>query len=301
MRVVLFGGTGFIGRYLIKALADVGCQVVVATRRPALGYKLSPMGQVGQIITLGCDVRQDADITTICQGADVVVNLIGILAENKQGDFARVHTNLPARLASCAKAAGVKKFVQMSALGADVQAKSVYLQSKALGEQAVLEAFQQATIVRPSIVFGLGDGFFSLFAKLGKFMPFWPLIGGGHTLFQPVYVIDVVQAIVNIIMAPQALAHAGQTYSLGGPQTYSFKQLLQLINPNKPCVPLPWGLAMLQGRIMQHLPGKLITPDQVLSLQTNNVLPKGVLGLNHLGVTPTCLEAILPSYLNVLK
>jgi uncharacterized protein YbjT (DUF2867 family) len=297
--VTVFGGSGFIGRHLIKRLAKTGAIITVATRRPEGAKFLKSMGDVGQIVPIAVDIFNDADIATAVAGADAVVNLIGILAEGGKQRFKTVQGDAPGRIARAAADAGVKHFVQVSAIGADAQSPSAYASSKATGEAGVREAFPKAVILRPSIVFGPEDQFFNRFAAMAQIAPALPLIGGGLTKFQPVYVGDVAEAIMAALLNGDA---AGKTYELGGPRVYSFKELLELIlsliKRKRPLITLPWGLATLQASVLELLPGAPLTRDQVTLLKRDNVVQAGALTLADLSIPATAVELIVPSYLD---
>jgi NADH dehydrogenase len=299
--VTVFGGAGFIGRHLVRRLAARGATVRVATRSPNTAGHLLPMGEVGQIV-LARFGEDEATIRSLVEGASAVVNLVGILFERRAGDFDRVHGALPGRIATAARAAGVRKFVHVSAIGADPASPSLYARSKAAGERAVREAFPEAVILRPSIVFGPGDGFFNRFAAMARLAPALPLVGGGGTRFQPVYVGDVADAIVAALERPDA---AGRTFELGGPKVYSFAELLRYVleitGRRRLLVPLPWGLARLQARILELLPTPPLTRDQVSLLERDNVVSPGAPGLAELGITPTPLETVVPTYLQAYR
>lgn len=300
----VFGGSGFIGRHIIRRLAKTGCVIRVPSRHPGRLTSLKPMGAVGQIVPLAVNLKDDASLDYAVRGADLVINLIGILAPQGRHDtFANVHGDLPGRIAKAAKAAGVERFVQMSSLGADPDAVAEYARTKGHGEQAVLAAFPEATIFRPSIVFGPEDGFFNRFAAMAQLLPFLPLIGGGHTKFQPVYVGDVAEAVMSALATTES---KGRVYELGGPRVYSFRQLMDLVKretmrPKKRLVEIPWGLARLQGAVFEKLPGKIITQDQVELLRVDNVVSGKHPGLAELGVTPTTAEVIVPTYLDKFR
>lgn len=297
----VFGGSGFLGRHIIRRLAKTGCVIRVPSRHPGRLTSLKPMGAVGQIVPLGVNVKDDASLDYAVRGSDLVINLIGILAPQGRNDtFAGLHAELPGRIARVAKAAGVERFVQMSSLGADPAAAAEYARTKGQGERAVLEAFPEATIFRPSVVFGPEDGFFNRFAAMAQFLPFLPLIGGGHTRFQPVYVGDVADAVMAALATTES---KGRIYELGGPRVYTFRQLMELVKretrrPKKRLLEIPWGLAKLQGAVFEKLPGRIITRDQVELLRTDNVVSGGFPGLADLGVTPTAAEVIVPTYLD---
>ncbi|HYE00224.1 MAG TPA: complex I NDUFA9 subunit family protein, partial [Alphaproteobacteria bacterium] len=271
--VTVFGGTGFLGRYIIRRLARTGARIRVATRNPGQANFLRPNGNVGQIVPLPCAVRSDESVAAVIRGADTVVNLVGILSESGRSTFEAMHHELPARIARIAAASGVERMVHVSAIGADAQSPSAYAKSKAAGEQAVQAAFPAATILRPSVVFGPEDDFFNRFAKMARISPFLPLIGGGHTRFQPVYVGDVATAVGEALIQASA---AGHLYELGGPKIYSFAELMQLVlaqmGRKRPLVDMPWGLARALASVLEKLPGQALTRDQLLLLQSDNVV-----------------------------
>lgn len=302
-QVAVFGGTGFIGRYVVDALADLPNTVIrVPTRSIPGAYFLRTAGTVGQVAPIVCDLHDDAYVAQAVSGCDWVVNLIGILNESGKSTFEAVHHQFAARLAKAAAHAGVEKLVHVSALGADENGPSRYLQSKALGEKAVRTYFPSATILRPSLVFGAEDNFFNLFARMASVAPFMPLIGGGKTQFQPVYVGDVAQAVIKVLQNENA---QGKTYELGGSDRYTFKELLEktmeITGHKRRFITIPFGLAKVQGGIMQHLPGKLLTKDQVASLTVDNVLSGKNPELHDLGIAPMALDSVLPTYLNRFK
>lgn len=294
----VFGGSGFIGRYVVKRLAEAGFIVRVAVRDPEAALFLKPMGGVGQVVPMACDVTKPALVAAAVAGAEVVVSLVGILFESRTNSFAATQAEAPGTIARAAAAAGVRRLVHVSALGADAASDSLYARSKAEGEQAVLAAFPAATILRPSLVFGPEDGFFNRFAAMAGLSPVLPLVGGGQTRFQPVYVGDVADAVMAALARDEAM---GRTYELGGPKTYTFRELMEFIlatiGRRRHLVPLPWGLAMLQGRLGEFLPTPPITQDQVRLLRRDSVVAAGAPGLAELGIAPHAIEAIVPSYL----
>jgi len=297
-RVTVFGGSGFIGRYVVKRLAQQGCVVRVCVRDTVAAAFLKPMGNVGQVVPMHLSITaDDAALRVAVEGADAVINLVGILAESRKGDFDAIHAAAPARLAKIAAEAGVPKFVQISALGADANSKSAYARSKAAGEAGIRAAFPNATIFRPSIVIGPEDGFFNRFAQLANWMPGLPLIGGGHTRFQPVYVGDLADGIVAALDKPEA---AGKTYEAVGPRSYTFRELLEymldVIGKHRGLIPVAWPIAELQGAILELLPIKLLTRDQVTLLRTDNVAT-GAPALDALGIKPHAMEAVAPTWL----
>ena len=265
--VTVIGGSGFIGRYVVKRLAKAGVRVRVAVRRPAEAEFLKPAGDVGQIVPVACSVRDPASIRAALAGADGVVYLPGLLYESGKQTFREVHAAGPGRVAQACAEAGIEAFVLVSAIGADRQHPAQYAATKADGEHAVLRALPSATILRPSIVFGPEDGFFNRFGAMARLLPALPLIGGGETKFQPVYVGDVADAIVTALNDP---ATRGQLYELGGPKVYSFKELMLILlkhlGRHRMLVSVPWGLAYLQASILGLLPVPPLTRDQVTLL-----------------------------------
>jgi uncharacterized protein YbjT (DUF2867 family) len=306
--ITVFGGSGFIGRYLVQRLARHGWIIRVAVRHPDRALFLKPMGAIGQITPVAASLRHERSIAAAVAGADAVVNLVGILHEGSLPArallpravqrFADIHTEGAARVARAAQAAGVSTVVQMSALGADPASPSEYARSKAAGEQAVRSICPDARIVRPSVVFGPEDDFLNRFATLARFLPALPLIGGGKTRFQPVYVGDVADALLRLVEDP---ATAGKRYELGGPRIYSFRELMELmlrqIGRKRLLVPVPFGVASLQAFFLEWLPVPLLTRDQVLLLRRDTIVSPGALTLADLGIAPTAMEMVIPSYL----
>jgi len=293
----VFGGSGFIGRYVVKRLAAEGHVVRVAVRDPEGALFLKPMGAVGQVVPLAANVTNAAAVARAVEGADLVVNLVGILAEHRPGDFARVQAEGAKAVAAASAAAGVKRLVQLSAIGADTASPSLYARSKGQGEQAVQAAFPAATILRPSIVFGPEDQFFNRFAAIAAISPVMPVIAGG-TKFQPVYVGDVADAVMAALHRPEA---RGRIYELGGPTVYTFRELMAWIlaqtRRRRRLVTVPGWLADLQAAVLEKLPGKLLTRDQLLLLTKDNVVGPGVLSLAELGIRATPVDLIVPQYL----
>jgi uncharacterized protein YbjT (DUF2867 family) len=295
----IFGGTGFIGRYVIERLADRGARILVISRSPDThGRHLQPLGTVDQIVVQSADLSSETALRHAVAGAAGVVNLIGILYETRRQQFAEVHGALPGRIAAAARAEGVPRLVQISAIGADPASASAYARTKAEGERRVREAFPDATILRPSIVIGPEDGFFNRFATLARMLPALPLIGGGQTRFQPVYVGDVARAVVAAL---QRDGCQGMTYELGGPRVYTFAELmrymLQVLGRRRLLLDVPFGLATLQAGVLELLPQPPLTRDQVELLKQDNVVTPGMPGLEALGINPTPIELIVPQYL----
>lgn len=309
--VTVFGGSGFLGRHLVRRLAARGARVTVAVRNPDSALFLKPMGDVGQITPVGVDVRDGPAVAAAVRGAEEVVNLVGVLYETKRQSFGAIHAQGAERIAKAAKAAGAKRLVHVSAIGADRNSSAAYARSKAEGEAAVMAAYPAATILRPSIIFGPEDDFFNRFAALTRIWVALPLFGGGETRFQPVYVGDVADAVMSALAAEGT---AGTTYELGGPRVYSFRQLMELIlaeiGRKRILLPLPFAVADAMGSVTDALMGVLqslplpfevpppITADQAKLLRTDNVVSPGAPGLADLGITPTAAEMILPTYLD---
>lgn len=295
----LFGGGGFLGRHLVQRLARAGWRIKIAQRDPAAAEFLCPLGDVGQIVPLRARLQDRGSIVRAVAGADAVVNLVGILYERGAQSFAAVHVEGARTIAEAAAEAGVERLVQISALAADPQAEAAYARSKGAGEAAVSAAFPEATIVRPSIVIGPEDGFFNRFASMAQLSPVLPLIGGGLTRFQPVYVGDVAAAIGKALEDPSC---QGRTYELGGPRTYTFKALMELmlreIGRKRLLLPLPWTIAALQAACLEWLPVPPLTRDQVKLLKRDNVCSPGAEGFAELGLAPSAIEMILPTYLD---
>lgn len=302
----VFGGSGFIGRHVVRELAKRGMRVRVAVRRPHLAQHLKPLGVVGQIQLFQANVRYAPSVAKALEGADACVFLPGVLAPQGRQTFEAVQAAGAATVARAAAAAGIEPYVHISAIGADAASKSIYARTKAEGEAAVRAALPNATILRPSIVFGEGDGFFNRFASMARFAPALPAIGGGRTRFQPVYVDDVADAVCEALVRPEA---RGRTYELGGPGVYTFTELMTLmmevIGRKRLLAPIPFPIASLMGlggEIAGWLPflEPFLTRDQVELLKSDNVV--GASGeevgtLADLGITPDSVEAILPNYL----
>jgi len=293
----VFGGSGFIGRYVVRRLARAGKTVRVAVRDTEGALFLKTAGRIGQIVPLHAPVTDDAAVKRAVAGADWVVDLVGVLAESRAATFQAIHVDAAARVAAASAAAGVKRLVHMSAIGADPASDSRYAASKGEGEKAVRAAFPGATILRPSIVFGPEDNFFNRFAGMTRIMPFMPVIEGA-TRMQPVYAGDVADAV---LAALQSDAAVGKTYELGGPKTWLFVDLLAYIlkvtGRKLPLVNMPVPLVRLQACLLEMLPGKLLTRDQLKLLAHDNVVGSGALGFSDLGISPTAVEMVVPDYL----
>lgn len=299
--VTVFGGSGFVGSQAVRYLAKAGWRVRVAVRNPNLAYKMRLLGDVGQIDVVQTNIRNQPSIERALDGATASLNLVGLLRETGRQGFQAIHVMGAQNVAEAAWGMGVRRIIQISALGADLDGPSRYARTKAEGEAAVRQISPEAVIVRPSIVFGTGDGFFNKFASMAQFTPVLPLIGGGHTRFQPVFVGDVGRALARIVVDE---ASAGQTYELGGPATYSFKELMEKMlaetEQKRFLAPVPWPAARALGSACDLVGGLVpppVTADQVESLRVDNVPSGQYAGLAELGVPATTLEAILPSYL----
>jgi NADH dehydrogenase len=294
----VFGGSGFIGRYIVRELARTGTRVRVAVRHPDSAGFVRPMGAVGQVTPVAANVRDDASVRAAIAGSEAVVNLVAVLYERGRQTFEALHVAGAERIARECAAAGVARLVHFSALGADPNSPAAYARTKAVGEARVHAAFPGATIMRPSIVFGPEDDFFNRFAVLARFVPALPLIGGGRMLFQPVFVGDVAAAVSAALASTVA---AGKTYELGGPKVYEFRELLAMIleltGRRRLLVPMPFLVAELQACVLELLPVPPLTRDQVRMLRSDNVTSRGALGLADLGIRANALEAIVPTYL----
>lgn len=302
--VTVIGGTGFIGRYVVKMLAAEGYTVRVISRNPNAALHLKTAGSVGQIVLVGGNITQPASLIGKMENSYAVVNLAGLLYQAGKQRFASVHANGAEKLAQMARAAGVSRFVQVSALGVDKARNSSYARTKLLGEKAVLTTFPEATILRPSVVFGPEDNFYNQFASMAASLPFMPLVSS-VTRFQPVYVGDVAAAVRAALTRPDV---AGQIYELGGPNVYSFREIVRYImhltGQNRPIVPLPMGMASAGGSACEGLQWASwgffkpkLTRDQVRLLKTDNVVSSGVKTLANLGILPTAVEMVVPEYL----
>ena len=301
-QATVFGGSGFLGRYVVKRLAEAGARVLVAVRRPELAGFLRPMGDVGQIMPIRVDLADANAVAAAVEGSDAAVNLVGILVERGAQRFAAVHAQGAERVAKAAQAHGVRRLVHVSAIGADRAAPSAYGRSKAAGEAAVRAAFEGATIVRPSVVFGPEDDFFNRLAALARMSPVLPLIDGGHTRFQPVYVGDVADAIMRILDDDRT---AGRTFELGGPRIYTFRELIAYVveqtGRRRLLVPVPSALMRLEAWFLEFLPKPPLTRDQVAQLAADTVVhtdpEAGVATLADLAITPAAVEDVVPEYL----
>src|ERR1700738_1693284 len=293
----VFGGSGFIGRYVVKRLAASDYVVRVAVPDTEGAQFLKPMGDVGQVVPLYASLTNSDTIARAVEGADLVVNLVGILAERRPGDFQRLHAEGAELVARHATTAGVSRLTHISAIGADPESPSQYARTKGLGEQAVRSPFPNAAILRPSLVFGAEDKLFNRFAAMATISPIMPVIAG-TTRFQPVFVGDVADAVMATLTQP---GNSGMTFELGGPRIWTMRDLLAFIlteiRRKRPLVNIPIAVARLQASVLERLPGKMLTRDQLLMLQRDNVVTPGTPGLAELGITPTPVELVVPGYL----
>ena len=299
--ITVYGGSGFLGRHVVRALARRGYRIRVAVRRPELAGHLQPLGRVGQIHAVQANLRNAPSVEAAARDAAVLVNLVGILSERGRQRFSAVHTFGAEQVALAANAHGAR-VVHVSAIGADENSPSQYGRTKAAAESLVLAAQPDAVIMRPSIVFGPEDDFFNRFAALARMAPALPLIGGGATRFQPVFAGDVASAIADAV---DGKARGGSIYELGGPEVRTFRQLMQFvlatIQRKRLLVPLPFFAARIQASVLQFLPKPPLTPDQVEMLRVDNVVSDAAKNdgrtLQAFGIEPEPMEAIVPTYL----
>jgi uncharacterized protein YbjT (DUF2867 family) len=307
--ITVFGGSGFLGRHVVRALAKRQYRIRVAVRRPDLAGYLQPLGRVGQIHAVQANVRNRPSVAAAVRGSDAVINLVGILFESGRQRFDAVQS-FGAEGVALAAAAHNARMVHISAIGADEDSSAAYARAKRRGEELVLAASPEATIFRPSILFGPNDDFFNRFAGIARLSPFLPLVGGGHTRFQPVFAGDVAEAIAKAV---DGATRPGAIYELGGPDVYTFRELMEFtlatIERRRLLVPLPFGIAKLQAAIFElvsRLPLRilskpLLTRDQVELLRYDNVVSdaarRDALTLEGLGITPQSVAAIVPTYL----
>ena len=299
--ITVFGGSGFVGRHVVRALAQRHYRIRVAVRRPDLAGHLQPLGRVGQIHAVQANLRYPDSVAAALRGSQVAVNLTGILYQRGKQRFDAVHTAGAEAVAKAAAQHGAR-MIQMSAIGADPESKSLYGRTKAAGERAVLAAAPGAVVVRPSLVFGPEDDFFNRFAAMARLSPVLPLIGGGTTRFQPVFVGDVAEAVARAV---DGEAKGGTIYELGGPEVFSFRELMEImlktIERKRVMVSVPFGLAKLEASLLQLLPKPLLTPDQVELLRHDNVVSEAAAHdgrtLEGLGIHGRTVQTVIPSYL----
>ena len=300
--VTVFGGSGFLGKHVVRALVAKGYRVRVPMRRPHIGMDLRVIGNVGQVQLMQANLRFEKSVQRAVEGSDAVINLVAVLYEAGQQSFEALHVRGAETLAKAVAAEGITNFVHVSAIGVDKDSQSDYARTKGEGEEIVRKHVPTADILRPSIMFGNEDEFFNRFASMAQLSPALPLMGGGKTKFQPTYVADVADAIARRVEAEAS----AQTFELGGPQTYSFKELMQFmletIGKKRLLVPVPWFAANMMGfagEMVGALPflEPFLTRDQVKNLKNDNVVSEHAQGFAELGITPETIEAIVPSYL----
>ena len=309
--ITVFGGSGFVGRHLARRLAKTGANVRIAVRHPVEADPTRVAGDVGQVVARRCDITNDADVTAMVDGADWVINLVGVFSPSAKVNDA-IHHKAAGRIAEAAKKAGAARMVHISALGADADSASVYQQSKARGERAVLDAFPEATVLRPSVMFGQGDGFLTRFAEMMRFTPALPVFTPrlcasvrdecAGTKFQPVWVVDVAEAIFAALTRADA---QGKVFELGGPRVWSlaevYRYLMAETGRKRMLLPVPYGLAMIGAALIDWFPLAPITRDQLKSLRVDNVLSGKKPGFGDLGFDPTPMTAVAPQYLKVFR
>jgi NADH dehydrogenase len=297
-RITVFGGTGFLGRQIVRRLADGGADVLVAVRHPEQASFPARAGETGQITMAYGDVWTEASVGPAVNGAEAVVNTVGHYVERGKATFEAIHGQGAMHVARASAMAGVRRLVHISGIGADPGSESPYVRARAVGERLVREAFPGATILRPSVMFGPEDEFLNQLAALTRIMPVLPLFGSGAVKLQPVYVGDVAEAVAKALVTEGAQR---QTYELGGPRVYTYKALLQLLlkqlGRKRPLMPFPYFAWELLAALMASLPNHPISRDQVVLMKRDNVVSPNALSLADLGVVPTPVEGILASYL----
>jgi len=293
----IFGAGGFLGKHLMRQLTKLDYRVKVATRNPYLKGYLKPLGNPGQIELFKTNIFNPEDVKQVLKNCDLAINLVGILYETRKQKFNQIHAQFPNLLSELCNELAVKKLVHVSALGVKEGHPSQYMQSKLQGEKNIQDTFKQSVILRPGIMFGPEDKFFNTFATLAQFSPALPLIGGGKTVFEPIYVGDVAQTIVKSLELNNSKP---SIYELGG-ANYSFKELMQIllseINKKRFLIPIPWSMAKFQSYFLQMLPTPLLTPDQVTMLRYDNVVSGEYKTLKNLKIQPTTIQSILPKYI----
>jgi NADH dehydrogenase len=295
-RVTVFGGSGFLGRQIVRRLADEGAAVRVAVRHPERVAALSAIAS-GEITAVRADVWDEASVGPAVAGSQAVVNTVGHYVEQRGATFAAIHGQGAMHVARAAAAAGARRLVHISGIGADPASPSPYVRARGLGERLVRDAFPGATILRPAILFGPEDAFINRLAGLARVMPVLPLFGTGTTKLQPVFVGDVAEAVARALAEPEA---KGNVYELGGPRTYTYKELVRLVlarmGRRRPLVPIPFLVWDVLAAVMAPLPHRPVSRDQVFLMKHDNVVAADALGFAALGIVPTPLEQVLPTY-----
>ena len=296
--IAIFGGGGFLGKHLMRQLTKLDYRVKVATRNPYLKGYLKPLGNPGQIELFKTNIFDSDDVKKVLKDCDSVINLVGILYETRKQKFNQIHAKFPYMLANLSNEFGIRNLVHVSALGVKEKSVSKYMQSKLEGEKNIQEIFKSSVILRPSVCFGPEDKFFNTFASIAQFSPFLPLIGGGKTKFEPIYVGDVGKAIVKALELNNLKP---KIYELGGPESYSFKELMEIllkeIKKKRFLLPIPFGVAKFQSYFLQMLPKPILTADQIELLKQNNIISGEFPLLKDLGISGTPIQSILPKYI----
>ena len=296
--IAIFGAGGFIGKYLMRQLTKLDYRIKVATRNPYLKGYLKPLGNPGQIELFKTNIFNPKDVKQVLKNCGFAINLVGILYETRKQKFSQVHAKFPYLLSNLCKENGVKNLIHVSALGVRENHVSRYMQSKLEGEKNIQNVFKSSVILRPSLVFGPEDKFFNTFASIAQFSPALPLIGGGKIKFSPVYVGDIAKAIVNALRLNNS---EPKIYELGGPENYSFKELMEIllreIKKKRFLIPIPFSLAKFQSYFLQMIPNPLLTPDQVEVLKYNNIVSGEYPTLEDLGIRGKTIQSILPKYI----
>ena len=296
--IAIFGGGGFLGKHLMRQLTKLDYRVKVATRNPYLKGYLKPLGNPGQIELFKTNIFDSDDVKKVLKDCDSVINLVGILYETRKQKFNQIHAKFPYMLANLSNEFGIRNLVHVSALGVKEKSVSRYMQSKLEGEKNIQEIFKSSVILRPSVCFGPEDKFFNTFASIAQFSPFLPLIGGGKTKFEPIYVGDVGKAIVKALELNNL---EPKIYELGGPESYSFKELMEIllkeIKKKRFLLPIPFGVAKFQSYFLQMFPKPILTADQIELLKQNNIISGKFPLLKDLGISGTPIQSILPKYI----
>ena len=294
----IFGASGFIGRHLIRRLTQKNYRIIAVTRSPYLHGYLKLLGNIGQIDLEKVNIFDEEKIRPIIESSDIVINLVGILFENKIQKFENIHAQFPYLIAKLCKEYNVEKLVHLSALGANINSNSNYMKSKARGEKYILDNIKNSVILRPSVIFGPEDNFFNQFASLTQFLPFLPLIGGGKNKFQPIYVLDVVKSIITVLEKEKS---SNKIYELCGPEIFTFKELMEIllkqIKKKRLLLSVPYKLAKYNAKFFQLFPKPLLTEDQVLMLEKDNIETGKYETIKSLNIKPSKVETILPNYI----
>ena len=294
----IFGGGGFVGKFLVRQLTRLDYRLKIGTKSPYLRGYLKPLGSPGQVELFKTSIQKEEEVKLVLKNCDFVINLVGILYETKKQKFNQIHSKFPYLLCNLCNEMGIKKIVHVSALGVKEGHESLYMRSKLQGENNIENNFKPSVILRPSIVFGPEDKFFNTFASLAQFLPALPLIGGGKTKFAPVYCGDVAKAIVKALELNNS---ENEIYELGGPKNYSFKELMEIllkeIKKKRFLMPIPFSVAKFQAFFLQMMPNPILTVDQVQLLKHNNIVSGNHPVLKDLGITGTSIESILPKYI----